>query len=103
MDELVKLVSQKTGLPEDKSRLAVQTVLDYLKKKLPAPVASQIDTVLASGNVGNVETRSTQNFAMRSRGYITADARNQTEYGTVRSYIAVGLTGAPRSGTQTYA
>ena len=54
MDELVKLVSQKTGLPEDKSRLAVQTVLDYLKKKLPAPVASQIDTVLASGNVGNV-------------------------------------------------
>ena len=25
------------------------------------------------------------------RGYITADARNQTEYGTVRSYIAVGL------------
>ncbi len=30
---------------------------------------------------------------MRSRGYITADARNQTEYGTVRSYIAVGLSG----------
>ena len=25
-----------------------------------------------------------------SRGYITADARNQTEYGTVRSYMAVG-------------
>jgi hypothetical protein len=32
---------------------------------------------------------------MRARGYITADARNQTEYGTVRSYIAVGLTGNP--------
>jgi porin-like protein len=31
---------------------------------------------------------------MRSRGYITADARNQTEYGTVRSYIAVGLSTA---------
>ena len=28
---------------------------------------------------------------MRARGYITADARNQTEYGTVRSYIAVGV------------
>ncbi len=27
---------------------------------------------------------------MRARGYITADARNQTEYGTVRGYIAVG-------------
>ena len=30
---------------------------------------------------------------MRARGYITADARNQTEYGTVRSYIAVGVSG----------
>ena len=41
--------------------------------------------------VANLNTRATQDFAMRSRGYITADARNQTEYGTVRSYIAVGL------------
>ena len=28
---------------------------------------------------------------MTARGYITADARNQTAYGTVRAYIAVGL------------
>jgi hypothetical protein len=42
-------------------------------------------------SVANIDTRQTQNFVMRSRGYITADARNQTEYGTVRSYIAVGL------------
>ncbi|HEY4142968.1 MAG TPA: porin [Pseudolabrys sp.] len=47
------------------------------------------------GNVGSLDNRSTQNFAMRARGYITADARNQTEYGTVRSYIAVGVTGNP--------
>jgi len=45
----------------------------------------------AGANVANLDTRATNNFAMRSRGYITADARNQTEYGTVRSYIAVGL------------
>ena len=42
-------------------------------------------------NISNTDTRATNNFAMRARGYITADARNQTEYGTVRSYIAVGL------------
>ena len=30
-------------------------------------------------------------LASRARGYITADARNQTEYGTVRGYIAIGL------------
>lgn len=51
MDELVKLVSQKTGLPDDKARMAVQTVIDYLKKKLPAPVAGQIDAALSGGGV----------------------------------------------------
>src|ERR1700760_3502598 len=40
---------------------------------------------------GNANNRGTSNSTWRARGYITADARNQTEYGTVRSYIAVGL------------
>ena len=39
----------------------------------------------------NSNQRTTSNEAMRARGYITADVRNQTEYGTVRGYIAVGL------------
>jgi hypothetical protein len=39
----------------------------------------------------NVNNRATNNSDFRARGYITADARNQTEYGTVRGYIAVGL------------
>src|SRR6185503_1174828 len=39
----------------------------------------------------NVNNRNTNNSDFRARGYITADARNQTEYGTVRGYIAVGL------------
>jgi porin-like protein len=51
----------------------------------------------ANGNIGlggfngNINSRSTNNSTWRARGYITADARNQTEYGTVRAYIAVGL------------
>ena len=40
---------------------------------------------------GNVNNRTTNNSTWRARGYITADARNQTEYGTVRGYLAVGL------------
>jgi len=39
----------------------------------------------------NQNNRLTSNEALRARGYITADVRNQTEYGTVRGYIAVGL------------
>ena len=40
---------------------------------------------------GNFNNRTTNNSTWRSRGYITADARSQTEYGTVRGYLAVGL------------
>lgn len=55
MDELVKIVQQKTGLPPDKAKAAVEIVVSYLKGKLPAPVAAQVDTALmGSGNVGDV-------------------------------------------------
>ena len=40
---------------------------------------------------GDVNNRFTNNNWWRIRGYITADARDQTEYGTVRGYLAVGL------------
>jgi len=46
MDELVQLVSQKTGLSEEQSRQAVEVVLEYLKEKLPEPIAGQLDNVL---------------------------------------------------------
>ncbi|MHB0988042.1 MAG: DUF2267 domain-containing protein [Bellilinea sp.] len=46
MDELVTLVVKKTGLSEEVACKAVATVIDFLKKKLPAPVAGQIDLVL---------------------------------------------------------
>jgi len=53
MQELIKLVSQKTGLNEEMSKVAVDVVLDFLKKKLPAPVAAQVDAVLGGeGNLG---------------------------------------------------
>lgn len=46
MDELVEMVQSKTGLSEDKAKQAVNLVVDFLKKKLPAPMASQVDAVL---------------------------------------------------------
>ena len=49
MEELVKLVAQKTGLPPEQAKIAVQTVLGFLKQKLPAPLAAQIDGLLAGG------------------------------------------------------
>ena len=46
MDELVKLVSKKTGLSEAMALVAVNAVIGFLKKKLPAPVGAQIDLFL---------------------------------------------------------
>lgn len=51
MDELINLVSQKTGLPPDKARAAVETVIGFIKDRLPPPIASQIDTLLAGGGM----------------------------------------------------
>ena len=51
MDELIKLVSQKTGLPPDKAKTAVDTVINFLKGKLPASIAGQIDAILAGGSM----------------------------------------------------
>jgi len=49
MDELVKLVAQKTGMPQDKAKVAVDTVINFLKKKLPPTIAGQLDTIMAGG------------------------------------------------------
>ena len=46
MDELVKMVSQETGLPEAQARKAAEVVVKFLKEKLPAPLASQVDNFL---------------------------------------------------------
>jgi hypothetical protein len=54
MDELVKLVSQKTGISEEVARTAVETVIGYLKEKLPDPIAGQIDSVLSGGGLEDV-------------------------------------------------
>ena len=52
---------------------------------------------------GNINTRSSNNgWAWKARGYITADARTQTEFGTLRSYIAVGGNTQGQSGNSVF-
>jgi predicted Ser/Thr protein kinase len=48
MNELVSLIVKKTGIPDATARTIVNLVVDYLKKKLPAPVAGQIDALLSN-------------------------------------------------------
>ncbi|HEX8786141.1 MAG TPA: porin, partial [Telluria sp.] len=54
-------------------------------------------TDIANGNLAtgpfanNSNSRVTNNLTVRARGYITADAREETPYGVARAYIDVGL------------
>lgn len=49
MNEIIQRLMTKTGLPEDKAGAAVDAVLGFLKEKLPAPIAAQIDGLLTGG------------------------------------------------------
>jgi hypothetical protein len=53
MDELIKLVAQKADIPPDKAQIAVTTVLDFLKEKLPPQLAGQVDSLI-SGSGGDI-------------------------------------------------
>ncbi len=55
MDELVALVAEKTGLSPELSQTAAETVLDFLKARLPEPLPGQIDTVLGRSSTSSGE------------------------------------------------
>jgi len=55
MDELIELVAKKTGISQAQARVAVTAVIGFLKDKLPAPLAGQIDTIIAGADLpGNL-------------------------------------------------
>ena len=51
MDELIKQVTQKANISPDQAKQAVDTVLAFLKDKLPAPVVDQIKAALSGQQV----------------------------------------------------
>ena len=51
MDELIKQVSQKANISPDQAKQAVDTVLAFLKDKLPAPLADQVKAALSGQQV----------------------------------------------------
>jgi nucleoid DNA-binding protein len=54
MEELTKLVAEKTGLSDEMSKVAVDTVIDFLKDKLPGPAGAQLDALLEGGDVSSL-------------------------------------------------
>ena len=56
MDELIKQVVERTGISEQQARGAVDTVLGFIKTRLPEPLAGQLDGLVggASGAAGGI-------------------------------------------------
>lgn len=56
MDELVRQVAERTGIAEEQARTAVLTVVGFLKERLPAPIAGQVDSIIggSAGAVGGL-------------------------------------------------
>lgn len=52
MNELIQRLIDKTGLSEEQAASAMQTVVGFVKEKLPAPIAAQVESVLAGGSAG---------------------------------------------------
>lgn len=51
--QIVQLIQEKANINEQQAQQALETVVTFLKEKLPPPVASQIDVVL-TGDLSNL-------------------------------------------------
>jgi hypothetical protein len=59
MDELIRQVTERTGISQEQARTAVETVLGHLKKSLPESISSHLDSVVGGGTgaVGDLTGR----------------------------------------------
>ncbi len=57
MEELIKQIVAKTGISEAQARSSAETVIGFLKGKLPSAIGDHLDSALgsAAGALGNVD------------------------------------------------
>jgi len=55
MNELIQQITSRTGLSPDQAQGAAETVIHFLKERLPAPLASHLDGLLGSNSEGTTE------------------------------------------------
>jgi len=51
MKELTNIIVQKTGISQENAQKAAQVTLGFLKAKLPAQLAAQLDSFLITSGV----------------------------------------------------
>jgi hypothetical protein len=60
MNELVQIVQQKTGLSPEMAETVVNTVVGYIKGKLPAGMSSGLDQLLGGAAGGDAAAAATE-------------------------------------------
>lgn len=53
MENLIRLVTEKTGISESQAKSAVQTVVSFLKDKMPGGIGGQVESFI-NGNTGSI-------------------------------------------------
>ena len=53
MEDLIKLVADKTGISTAQATMAVETVAGFIKTKLPAGMQGTVDSMLQGGGTGD--------------------------------------------------
>ena len=51
MKELINTIVQKTGISQEDAQKTVQVVFGFLKTKMPAPFATQLDSFLSGSGM----------------------------------------------------
>ena len=73
MDELIKMVVGKTGLPDDKAKLAIEVIVGFLKQRLPGSVGEQLTAALSGAAPGGL-TEKVKGIAESVGGVFTKKA-----------------------------
>jgi uncharacterized protein (DUF2267 family) len=65
MNELIQQLKSRVGLDDNKAHSAAQTVIDFLKQRLPASVAGHLDNAISGGKAQGVEAKAEGMFGKR--------------------------------------
>jgi hypothetical protein len=68
MEDLIKLIVQQVNITEEQARATVNTILEFVQKQLPAPMAAQLESFLASAGAGRGWRMADRGWRMEDRG-----------------------------------
>ena len=49
MENIIKMVTEKAGISEEQAKKAVETVVSFIKDKMPAGLGGQVESFLKGG------------------------------------------------------